>query len=173
MHDYFHPPIPLRRHRYARALVATQVRLIFEACMDQAMDDWIVKLHRAIHANPNHPEGHLHDQLFLVGSEYYGNPLLFAAENLFVRQAAYFLDSIPVERIAWDHWIIRHAVRTLTNFRIRGPDEAVIIAQRLAGHYGPPVEIFAPNEVAHHPAPIPTLYTPLTPSSTNGNSNSE
>ena len=86
----------------------------------------------------------------IVGSEWYGNPLLFAVENLFIRQANVFLDHIEETSANWNYWAVRHTARYLARFRIPGPDAAVIVRQRIAGHYGHALQLYQ-GQHAHVP----------------------
>ena len=103
---------------------------------------WLENTHQTLHDDKAPDSQELHDKLFFVGSEWFGNPLLYASENLFIRQANAFLDHISSSATNWGYWGIRHTTRYLSRFRVEGPDSSVIIRQRLAGFYGPELDLY-------------------------------
>lgn len=94
-----------------------------------------------------------------MGSEWFGNPLLYAVENLFLRQAGFFLDHAAASAANWDHWSIRSTIRALSNFRIEGPTASIVMFRRLLGTYGPALEIYGPHNQNARYAEADSRYT--------------
>lgn len=135
-------PEPIKQHRFLRRLFINQLYAIEDFVDRLGFTEWLVQTHRTFHSDHSEEAREVHSSLFLGGSEWYGNPLLFAVENLFVRQANVFLDHVEATYSNWNYWSIRHTARYLSRFRIPGPDSTTIVRQRLAGQYGRPINLY-------------------------------
>ena len=92
-------------------------------------------IHDTNHNTSDVHEFERHNYLFTLPSEWYGNPFLFAAEVSHIRQALYFLESIPEDERPDDFAEIRGMGVRLLQHAVDGPDHSTIVQQRLLGMY--------------------------------------
>ena len=140
-------PFPLQRHSRLRALTVADVREIAIYCTLFNISGWLEVTHQRLHLDASEDSRQQHDRLFVLSSEWGGNPLLHPIEQLFLRQAAYFLDHcLEFDREnTWEHDHVRDNITRISHFRVNGADSFTIASQRILGFYGPPLGIYGPN----------------------------
>ena len=92
--------------------------------------------HEALDLYHDHGAAELHHRLFERHSEWDSNPFLWGEECRLLDQASYFLNWCH-DLIHDEEWRnITSLTRRLLAFRFEGPDQSVVIQQRLLGMYG-------------------------------------
>ena len=76
-----------------------------------------------------------HNKIFLLNSEWAGNPFLWAYEESTLQQCREFLKHMG-DTLSYDTRSHIRLISQILAFRMDGPDGAIVFQQRLSGLYG-------------------------------------
>ncbi|KAJ3559962.1 hypothetical protein NM688_g5 [Phlebia brevispora] len=89
-----HPPMPTMQHIQFRNIMILAYRHISLQARILNFDPWIEDLHHELHMEPTPFNCDLHDKIFLLTSEWAGNPFLFLIEEGILRQCYEFYTTL-------------------------------------------------------------------------------
>lgn len=130
-----HTPPPTLQHLLFRRILVTFLKYVIREVIDFGINEYLTALYEQIMQDPEHTRAAQLQEEFYPTSEWIGNPFLFAVERLRLRQAYLFLDDIGRDS-AIDVDPLIAIIGEVLDYRVDGPDGAIIVRQRLQGKYG-------------------------------------
>ncbi|KAF7789844.1 hypothetical protein EIP86_000790 [Pleurotus ostreatoroseus] len=92
------PPPPVMKHQHLRNVLSLVFRHLFLQARILDMEAWVVETHEKTHDSTFPSEQAFHDRVFLLTSEWAGNPFLWAYEESTLVQCAEYYKFLGKER---------------------------------------------------------------------------
>ncbi|KAF7798551.1 hypothetical protein EIP86_009773 [Pleurotus ostreatoroseus] len=129
------PQPPVIQHQQFRNVFILSWRHIYlQACI-LGFPQWAAFAHDVTHSSDDPIDRAYHDRVFLLTSEWSGNPFLWAYEESILVQCAEFFKHLAANR-SYDTRTHLRLIDEMLAFRVDGPDHFIMIQQRLSMLYG-------------------------------------